>query len=83
MQAIKVQIYFSEWEKVSDFISEINIDEEMAAYAIDNRTMVIATVGECSMAYAKAQLKTWFSDPWKIQCKLPPKTKRFCPLVLK
>lgn len=57
MQAIKVQIYFSEWEKVSDFISEINIDEEMAAYAIDNRTMVIATVGECSMAYAKAQLK--------------------------
>ena len=21
--------------------------------------------------------------PWKIQCKLPPKTKRFCPLVLK
>ena len=61
MQAIKVQIYL--WEKVSDFISEINIDEEMAAYAIDNRTMVIATVGECSMAYAKAQLKTWFSDP--------------------
>ena len=65
MQAIKVQIYFSEWEKVSDFISEINIDEEMAAYAIDNRTMVIATVGECSMAYAKAQLKTWFSDPMR------------------
>ena len=28
MQSIKVQIYFSEWEKVSDFISEINIDEE-------------------------------------------------------
>ena len=44
-------------------IKVINIDEEMAAYAIDNRTMVIATVGECSMAYAKAQLKTWFSDP--------------------
>ena len=22
-------------------------------------------------------------DDWKIQCKLPPKTKRFCPLVLK
>ncbi len=63
MQAIKVQIYFSEWEKVSDFISEINIDEEMAAYAIDNRTMVIATVGEGSMAYATAPLQTWFSDP--------------------
>ena len=23
------------------------------------------------------------SQRWKIQCKLPPKTKRFCPLVLK
>ena len=23
------------------------------------------------------------NDNWKIQCKLPPKTKRFCPLVLK
>ena len=22
-------------------------------------------------------------NTWKIQCKLPPKTKRFCPLVLK
>ena len=62
MQAFKLQFFFSVCEKVSDFISEINIDEEMAAYAIDNRTMVIATVGECSMAYAKAQLKTWISD---------------------
>jgi len=25
-------------------------------------------------------VKMWL---WKIQCKLPPKTKRFCPLVLK
>ena len=24
-----------------------------------------------------------YLDIWKIQCKLPPKTKRFCPLVLK
>ena len=24
-----------------------------------------------------------FIPTWKIQCKLPPKTKRFCPLVLK
>ena len=23
------------------------------------------------------------NEQWKIQCKLPPKTKRFCPLVLK
>ena len=24
-----------------------------------------------------------YLSEWKIQCKLPPKTKRFCPLVLK
>ena len=24
-----------------------------------------------------------YNSNWKIQCKLPPKTKRFCPLVLK
>ena len=24
-----------------------------------------------------------YQAKWKIQCKLPPKTKRFCPLVLK
>ena len=27
--------------------------------------------------------KLWNEERWKIQCKLPPKTKRFCPLVLK
>ena len=27
--------------------------------------------------------QTQFNTKWKIQCKLPPKTKRFCPLVLK
>ena len=51
MQAVKVQINFSEWEKVGDFISEMNVDEDMVAYAIDNTTIVIATAGECSMAY--------------------------------
>ena len=30
---------------------------------------------------AAAQTRTL--SGWKIQCKLPPKTKRFCPLVLK
>ena len=28
-------------------------------------------------------LDYYTGDVWKIQCKLPPKTKRFCPLVLK
>jgi len=30
-----------------------------------------------------AVLFTAVDNYWKIQCKLPPKTKRFCPLVLK
>ena len=29
------------------------------------------------------RLNSMLDDIWKIQCKLPPKTKRFCPLVLK
>ena len=41
--------------------------------------------------YYKEQLPVYFQyvtlfgfeQEWKIQCKLPPKTKRFCPLVLK
>ena len=28
-------------------------------------------------------VETRHDHVWKIQCKLPPKTKRFCPLVLK
>ena len=41
------------------------------------------------VASAKTNETKWASNPflsfnkWKIQCKLPPKTKRFCPLVLK
>ena len=35
---------------------------------------------------ARSTFKVLFyvnGNKWKIQCKLPPKTKRFCPLVLK
>jgi hypothetical protein len=32
---------------------------------------------------ANKRLITLTQAIWKIQCKLPPKTKRFCPLVLK
>ena len=31
----------------------------------------------------KEYTTTTLLNNWKIQCKLPPKTKRFCPLVLK
>ena len=44
------------------------------------------------MKSAKSSMSIWSgpyqsayskNEYWKIQCKLPPKTKRFCPLVLK
>ena len=34
-------------------------------------------------AYEEVAQRTAANMTWKIQCKLPPKTKRFCPLVLK
>jgi hypothetical protein len=34
-------------------------------------------------ATKKYKYETYRDKEWKIQCKLPPKTKRFCPLVLK
>jgi hypothetical protein len=63
MNAIKVQVSFSEWEKVEDFISEMNNDDTTFVYAIDNTSMVIVTTGGCSMAYTKIQLAKWFNDP--------------------
>lgn len=63
MKAIRVRVDFSEWEKVEGFISEINSDKEMAAYSMDNVTMIIAATGECAMAYAQAMLITCFDEP--------------------
>ena len=42
----------------------------------------IARLFGCSIPTANRIKKSGRID-WKIQCKLPPKTKRFCPLVLK
>ena len=42
-----------------------------------NRLMFIILAVLCLCIYA------CYDGVWKIQCKLPPKTKRFCPLVLK
>ena len=38
---------------------------------------------ELAEAYAPTISPASALNRWKIQCKLPPKTKRFCPLVLK
>ena len=38
---------------------------------------------QSSKANISEHIKNIYEQGWKIQCKLPPKTKRFCPLVLK
>ena len=41
------------------------------------------TIADVLEAVEKQTDFIFIYDNWKIQCKLPPKTKRFCPLVLK
>ena len=50
----------------------------------DGRKIVITKPGGKSV-YGRPKKEDFlvFIYNWKIQCKLPPKTKRFCPLVLK
>ena len=43
-----------------------------AANAIKSKRIIELTSNEAGIVFRK--------DKWKIQCKLPPKTKRFCPL---
>ena len=52
-------------------------DEEWGKTVTDDKTLFEFLVLESAQAGL-----SWITI-WKIQCKLPPKTKRFCPLVLK
>lgn len=63
MRAITVKINKEEMDKVHAFIKDINKDENMTAYAIDDTTMLIATTGDLSMAYVEALLELSFIAP--------------------
>lgn len=63
MRAITVKINKEEMSKVPAFIEDINKDKNMAAYAIDDTTMSIATTGDLSMAYVEALLELSFIEP--------------------
>ncbi len=63
MRAITVKINKEEMSKVDAFIKDINQDENMAAYAIDDTTMSIVTTGDLSMAYVEALLELSFIEP--------------------
>ena len=63
MRAITVKINREEMNKVHAFIKDINKDESIAAYAIDDTTMLIATTGDLSMTYVEAVLELSFIEP--------------------
>ena len=59
-------------------------------FRIINTILFSTDEAELRTGMERLQEKTRLDDyfvfgygKWKIQCKLPPKTKRFCPLVLK
>lgn len=63
MHAIHVKICSEERSEINAFIREINEEESIAAYAIDNTKMIVATSNECAMAYIKARLEVSFTVP--------------------
>ena len=54
--------------------------EEFAAVVYDGKPALRITV---HARLFQGDVIICLNGAWKIQCKLPPKTKRFCPLVLK
>ena len=73
---------------ISDFTPEaliraLNDNPRGVTVYVDEIMGMFNAVNQYSKGQLIEQLLTAFSGKWKIQCKLPPKTKRFCPLVLK
>ena len=63
---------------IPQLAKRFNVSENTVRYALR-----FATEGEQPDLIRKVALEEYGCALWKIQCKLPPKTKRFCPLVLK
>ena len=79
-----------EISQVKDLIeSKINLsrvaDREKRVSLTLNKVMRICFIVGLSVTVERKEddFKDIQLSTWKIQCKLPPKTKRFCPLVLK
>jgi len=62
--------------------TEFTMPEITISYKDNVKASKRVKILSSEMSYS--YLKPFYSEcMWKIQCKLPPKTKRFCPLVLK
>ena len=79
------------WAENALLPKEVTLSE--AEHIFDTSLYVNANICDIKQHYPDAfynlaidrlyRLKEFIESNWKIQCKLPPKTKRFCPLVLK
>ena len=74
-------------EQTPVFKTECQAEREKRDLAIyDEWNKLVAVEGQSRTLVTEHLMKKYnihSGGTWKIQCKLPPKTKRFCPLVLK
>ena len=66
--------------------SELKVDgtyNVKIRFTLDRKVKRLSTNLFVTQQDLTKSLKFKEDTSWKIQCKLPPKTKRFCPLVLK
>ena len=76
------------WDDKGECVKTKAVCDEDLRSSINGEIRNLKTFKEKSFqaekdAIDKEWLKLTLDKYWKIQCKLPPKTKRFCPLVLK
>ena len=62
MKAIKVFIDMEEQHKMLPLMEELNSNDDIAMMCVGETEFVIATSGECAMAYAKAVLTKTLDD---------------------
>jgi hypothetical protein len=69
MKAIKVFIDMEEQHKMLPLMEELNSNDDIAMMCVGETEFVIATSGECAMAYAKAVLTKALDDYTVENCK--------------
>lgn len=69
MKAIKVFIDMEEQHKMLPLMEELNRNDDIAMMGVGETEFVIATSGECAMAYAKAVLTKTLDDYTVENCK--------------
>ncbi|MDC1841775.1 DUF2786 domain-containing protein [Bacteroides uniformis] len=81
----KLQALAERGEKGEALNAKRLLDQLLAKYGVSLEEIVEAQEEKQQYTFNVKENGYGFTlfTQWKIQCKLPPKTKRFCPLVLK